>query len=383
MTRVLIFADYYLPGFKAGGPINSISSICSSLSEEFDIYLVTRDRDIGDMEPYKDVVVGQWQKVRGINVMYKQTSQLGLRSISNIIREIEPSVIHFNSLLSLRFSFLPLIVLSMLKSVKAKIVLSPRGELSQAALQLKKIQKVAFLALFSFLELDKKVGWIASSDAEYNDIIREFKLNQSQIHRIDNFPNIAFWKVEKTRLSSKKEGRVQLVFCSRISKMKNLEFLLNCLKSVNVNVSLDIFGPYEDKTYLMSCKKLIEELPKNIQVEFCGAVPSHQMYGTLKEYDLFVLPTLGENFGQIIWEALASSVPVLISDRTPWQQLESSKVGWDVSLNNPDAFVGAIGTVSKMNESEHAAMRQRCRQFAIDYLDRNNSITLMKNLYTR
>jgi hypothetical protein len=53
MNRLLIFSDYYLPGFKAGGPIRSISNLCDSLKDEYEVYVVTRDRDLGSNEVYK------------------------------------------------------------------------------------------------------------------------------------------------------------------------------------------------------------------------------------------------------------------------------------------------------------------------------------------
>ena len=47
-----------------------------------------------------------------------------------------------------------------------------------------------------------------------------------------------------------------------------------------------------------------------------------------------ILPTLGENFGHVIVEAWTAGCPVLVSDRTPWRQLASHGVGWDVALDH-------------------------------------------------
>ena len=33
--NILIFADYYLPGFKAGGPIKTLSNLVDQLGDEF------------------------------------------------------------------------------------------------------------------------------------------------------------------------------------------------------------------------------------------------------------------------------------------------------------------------------------------------------------
>lgn len=58
----------------------------------------------------------------------------------------------------------------------------------------------------------------------------------------------------------------------------------------------------------------------------------------MSEHDLLLMPTLGENFGHVIPEALISGCPVLISDRTPWRELESKKAGWDIPLSRLEKF---------------------------------------------
>jgi glycosyltransferase involved in cell wall biosynthesis len=42
------------------------------------------------------------------------------------------------------------------------------------------------------------------------------------------------------------------------------------------------------------------------------------------EYDFFVLPTIGENFGYVFLEALAAGCPLITSDRTPWTTLRKT-----------------------------------------------------------
>ena len=50
--KILILVDYFVPGFKAGGPIQSIRYIVDHLNKEFDLRIVTRDRDMGDSHSY-------------------------------------------------------------------------------------------------------------------------------------------------------------------------------------------------------------------------------------------------------------------------------------------------------------------------------------------
>src|SRR5215813_4412202 len=62
-TGVLVFADYYLPGFKAGGPIRTLANIMEQLGDEFEFRIVTRDRDYGDRSPYPGILTNCWQAI--------------------------------------------------------------------------------------------------------------------------------------------------------------------------------------------------------------------------------------------------------------------------------------------------------------------------------
>lgn len=47
--------------------------------------------------------------------------------------------------------------------------------------------------------------------------------------------------------------------------------------------------------------------------------------------ELFILPSHSENFGLVVAESLAHRVPVLVTDTTPWQELERHRAGWWVN----------------------------------------------------
>ena len=58
--KILIFIDWFTPGFKAGGPIKSITNIINSLSDNFDFYIISSDRDINEESSYKNLKLNSW-----------------------------------------------------------------------------------------------------------------------------------------------------------------------------------------------------------------------------------------------------------------------------------------------------------------------------------
>ena len=76
--KILVVVSHYLPGYKAGGPIRTVANIIKKLGDEFEFYVVTSDRDLGDTEPYADVEQGDWKKVGKAQTLYLAPTQQSL-----------------------------------------------------------------------------------------------------------------------------------------------------------------------------------------------------------------------------------------------------------------------------------------------------------------
>ena len=55
MSKVLIFIDWFAPGYKAGGPITSNVNIVEHLSDKLDFYVITSSFDYHATAPYKNL----------------------------------------------------------------------------------------------------------------------------------------------------------------------------------------------------------------------------------------------------------------------------------------------------------------------------------------
>jgi glycosyltransferase involved in cell wall biosynthesis len=166
----------------------------------------------------------------------------------------------------------------------------------------------------------------------------------------------------------KKVGEAKIVFLSRFVQKKNFNWLLDHIRGAGGELSIDIYGPIEDADYWDKCQEIIKTFPDNIRIEAKGPVPHEESANTLAKYHFFVLPTLGENFGHIFIEALAAGCPLIISDRSPWRNLEKEGIGWDIPLEEPETWLNVINSCLEMNNADYREMSQRARRFAVDWL---------------
>src|ERR1039458_4395154 len=99
---VLILLGYYLPGYKAGGPIRTITSLVRKLGGEFDFKIITSDRDIGDNAPYAGVEPNQWVSVENAKVLYVRNGDPA--AVLKQILATPHDILYLNSFFSRPFS---------------------------------------------------------------------------------------------------------------------------------------------------------------------------------------------------------------------------------------------------------------------------------------
>jgi len=313
--------DWFTPGYKAGGPIQSCANIAFALKDEYEVYVLTTDTDHGESIPYTNITSNQWTTDIDplINIYYAKRKELTIQQVAKEIYIIQPDYIYLNNVFSPYFVLYPL-WLKYTGRIKSKVIICPRGSLYDSALSVKSYKKKPFLLLFKWLGIHKGVLFHATNNREKEAILRHFP--GSTIRIADNLPNID----QPQFLSYNKEsGVINCIFVARIVAIKNLLFLLNVLEKIQAAVKLTIVGPVEDDLYWRECEKKIGQLPPNINIDYIGTKPNNQLMKIIQQHHLFVLPTTGENFGHAIFEAMLSGRPVLISDQTPWLRLNEKK----------------------------------------------------------
>jgi len=340
--KILVLVDWFAPGYKAGGPIQSCVNFAFSLRDEFGIHVLTTDTDHGEQEPYDSVEAGRWTNDLhpDIQVFYLRKRGITRRQIREQLDAVEADYVYLNHLFSPLFVIYPM-WLKYTGRLKSQVVVCPRGALYDSALSVKPWKKTPFLKVFKWMGLHKRVLFHATNEREKAAILRFFP--GSKVLIADNLPKSDQGAYESC---PKEKGVVKCIFVARIVAIKNLQFFLKALEGTRVRVELTIVGPVEDNAYWADCQKTIDGLRKNIRVEYLGPRRNDELMSLLQRHHLFVLPTTGENFGHSIFEALLAGRPVLISDQTPWLGLPLKKTGWDLPLTDAAAFTRVVEEVA-------------------------------------
>ena len=346
--RILIFTDWYKPGYKAGGPISSIINFVDWMHDHFEIYIVTTNKDYTETESYTNIDSDRWLDYDDSKVYYSSKKTMTIGEVNSLIKEVAPGTIYLNSMYSVTFALIPLWCLR--NESKTKIILAPRGMLQEGAIQYKKLKKVIFFCAIRKSGVLKNVLFHATDVQERIDIKR--RLNITNTFTMPNFSRRTrhLWTEKQ-----KRPGFLKIAYISRITPKKNLLQLIHILNQLDgsPNVELHIAGPIEDLEYWTKCRQELKLLPRSIQCTFHGAIQRNQVDHMLNESHLMVLLSHGENYGHIVAESFENGCPVIISDKTPWRELEKKRVGYDINIGDNEFIISKIEEFIKMNQAEY------------------------------
>ena len=375
--KILVMTDWFDPAYKAGGPIRSAVNFVTNMTDDYELFVFTSDRDLGMQTPLPNVPADQWVNHNsGAMVWYASPGRLNFAGIRNIIKAIRPDFIYLNSFFSKYFSIYPLLISRYFES-NAAMVLAPRGMLKPSALQFKSFKKKFFLGLIKLMGLHTNTRFHATDEEEVKDISNHFP---------ENPVSLAFSfseAVPARRVELNKEaGTLAVLFIGRIHRIKNLDFLLKALPEVNGTIQLTIVGVLEQPSYWNYCQEIINSFPPTIRVNYIGEIPHDQLSAIINDHHILALPTLGENFGHAIFEALSEGKPVLISDQTPWRNLRPRNAGWDLDLHQPILFSQALHEAVNWNYETYSQWSKAAYNLANQYADQSKLIEQYKKIFS-
>ena len=375
--RILICIDWYEPGFKAGGPIRSVVNIVNALKADYEFYLLTSAYDLGEIEPYSDVIINEWFDKDGVFIKYLDRTLLNRGSIRRNIMEINPDMLYLNSLFSKKFTLFPLLTA---RSKGIPVVLAPRGMLGAGALGIKKGKKQTFISVAKVVGFYKKVIWHASTTEEEKEIRKNLG-KRAKIKIAQNIPLGQKLKLDDI-LDSKKTGTVRFIFVSRIAIKKNLHLAVKAMKKLKIDipVSFHIYGNIEEQEYFDSFKDELGVFG-DLSIEYKGVVKPVDLPELYMNSDYLVLPTMHENYGHAIVEAWSNGCPVIISRNTPWKNLNVQNLGWDVDIEKFDNLVNALQDAVDLDFTSYIAQCTASYKYFKDVISDEEVVNANRNLF--
>ena len=94
-----------------------------------------------------------------------------------------------------------------------------------------------------------------------------------------------------------------------------------------------------------------------------------------------LLPTKHENFGHVIVESWQSGCPVIISDNTPWRNLKSKKIGFDINNSDAYGYIEAINFFAEMDEFEFNSWSEKSFNFGRSFSMNKSIVNKTKNIF--
>ena len=311
---ILVAIDWYLPAYRAGGPIRSIANLVGALGLEVDFRIVCGNRDLGDTEDLP-VSIGTWVTGDHATIQYLPQSDWTAPSWRRILKEVQPDRLYLNSLYSGPFSRLPWKVA---RSMGIPTTLAPRGMLGPGALAIKPWRKKAWLMVQRLTGHYDAIHWHASTAQESQEIKRWFP--KASINIALNLP-VPFDPIPLPQTKGN-DGHetIHLLSVGRVHPIKNYALgvsLANALGRAGHKVHYRIVGPVEDPEEANKLRASTD----GIVLELMGATPPSTIRRYLGEAHLILVPSLNENYGHAVAEAIACGRPVVVSNQTVWSTL--------------------------------------------------------------
>jgi glycosyltransferase involved in cell wall biosynthesis len=230
----------------------------------------------------------------------------------------------------------------------ARLVLSPRGTVSEWAMNHHRWRKRIMWHVGQRAALSLADGFHATAEMEYQDI-RRLGFRQP-VAVIPNGIDIPEYLPKPIR------GPRRLLYLGRIHKKKGVDVLLRAWRAVQDRYSdwgLVIAGP-DDGGFLAQYQALSLQLGLQ-RVSFPGPVYGADKLALYRSAHLYVLPTHSDNYAMTVAEALAAGTPAIVTKGAPWQGLEREGAGWWIETG-VDALVASLEHALALPPEQLAAM---------------------------
>ncbi len=363
--KVLVLTDFFFPA--PGGGYRAVTNLVAPLTRSVAFsFLSTPSNDSRDGS-LRGVTTHDWRKEGGFRVRRIRWRFRSLAKIREAIRSEQPEIILLTSLMS-RFSSLLLIWRgpSFLSRRFPPVVLMPQGELMNGALAIRSRRKIAYLRVLRLSTFIRNVHWWASTEEEKRAILRWFP--SAFVHHIEIPPPL----ILATRRPMPDRGKgCRILFASSVSPKKRPSVLIEALSAAlrlqPAVTTLTMCGSVHDQREQDRCVDLMALAPACLQFEILGPLEPNKVAEQIQACHILALPTLGENYGYVIIEALANSRPVITGRETPWTEILSSGAG-EVVEDSVEAWTQSLSRWLAFDGEQLRARSEQAFEAALEFL---------------
>lgn len=228
------------------------------------------------------------------------------------------------------------------------VVVSTHGMLDDWSLGHKPLKKKIFLHLFGKRYLRQATRIHCTAEAEKQQVVKNIGFEPS-ISVIPPVIELPPWEIDQPHVPfldsvpGLKKDVPRILFLSRLLPNKGPDILLEALALVKQKRQAFhgvMVGPGEP-AYVQELRQQAQRLGLESDVSWLGMQREPNKSNCYREADLYVLPTVQENFGIVLVEAMAMGLPVITTRGTDvWRELGDR--GAIVSERTPAAISMAI-----------------------------------------
>lgn len=325
---VLFVTPFFFPELKFGGPPKRLHAMARALKQAgVEVEAVTTDseqRARYDSTTYDDVLV-QYLPWSG-KALY--AFPMRRAALADAIRRAD--VVHCFGL----YNFICPVAARFACRYRKPFVLEPMGMYAPRlrSVAAKRIYNVTFTRWMA----KHSSAIVATSEVERAELqplaaLAEIVVRSNGID-VQEFASLPPASIMRERWGIRSEDKV-ILYLGRISEKKQLRQLVTAFDQADVPQSkLVIAGPVSEPSYADRLKSDIATNARKADIRFEGPLYDADLKAALSSADLFVMPSLNENFGNAAAEAVAAGVPVLLTDTCGIAPMIHGRAGMAVKL---------------------------------------------------
>lgn len=367
---------YTIAGLKSssGGTSSAVTAACSGLARAgVAVDLVSQEfGDPGDRNILPEagavrVSLAQASRLPLLGTVYSP----GLRAlVKRTCRDAGTGLVHDHGL------WLPAnhAVAAVCRDLRLPLVASPHGMLSPDALAHDKGKKRVAWWAFQRRDLSSAAAVCVTSGQEADDV-RAAGCGRP----IAVIPHGVDMPAMPTGSAARDGPRIAL-YLGRIHPIKGLLALVEAWATVRPQGWRVVVAGPDEEGYRKVVEEAVARAGLGDAFAFPGAVFGAAKTALYESASLFVSPSLSENFGVTIAEALAHRLPVIATKGAPWGSIAQEGCGWWVDPG-ARALAAAIREATALPDAELRAMGGRGRLYVERSFDWARVVAMLIALY--